>query len=65
MIKIYLYLLTIPLSMWTLEAININGLFKKNRVMQIKVLFVMLSLSLAYLFTSFLYDFSTNMNYLK
>jgi uncharacterized integral membrane protein (TIGR02327 family) len=65
MIKIYLYLLTIPLSMWTLEAININGLFKKNRVLQIKVLFVMLSLSLAYLFTSFLYDFSTNMNYIK
>ena len=65
MIKICLYTLTIPLSMWTLEAINIDGLFKKNRVTQIKILFVMLSFALAYLVTSFLIDFSNNFNFLR
>ena len=38
----------------------------KNLSLKAKgLLSLMLSLSLAYLFTSFLYDFSTNMNYFK
>ena len=65
MVKIGLYTLIIPLSMWVLEAINIDGLFKKNRITQIKILFVMLSFALSYLVVNFLIDFSNNFNFLR
>lgn len=65
MIKIYLYILTIPLSIWVLESINLNGLFKKNRITQIKILYLMLSFSLSYLVTNFLVDFANNFNFIR
>ena len=65
MIKVILYLITIPLSIWVLESINLNGLFKRNRITQITVLYLMLSLSLAYLVTNFLVDFANNFNFIR
>lgn len=65
MIKIYLYILTIPLSIRVLESINLNGLFKKNRITQIKILYLMLSFSLSYLVTNFLVDFANNFNFIR
>ena len=65
MIKVILYLITIPLSIWVLESINLNGLFKRNRITQIKILYLMLSLSLAYLVTNFLVDFANNFNFIR
>ena len=65
MIKIYLYVLTIPLSIWVLESINLNGIFKKNRITQIKILYLMLSFSLSYLVTNFLVDFANNFNFIR
>lgn len=58
MVKLALYVVIIPLTMWVLECIKIDNMFKKGRELQIKILFVMVSLSLAYLFTNFLYDFA-------
>lgn len=65
MIKVILYLITIPLSIWVLESINLNGLFKRNRITQINILYLMLSLSLAYLVTNFLVDFANNFNFIR
>lgn len=58
MIKLALYVVIIPLTMWVLECIKMDNIFKKGRELQIKILFIMISLSLAYLFTNFLYDFA-------
>lgn len=58
MVKLALYIIMIPLTMWVLECIKMDNIFKKGRELQIKILYVMISLSLAYLFTSFLYDFA-------
>lgn len=58
MVKFLLYIITIPLSMVVLESIKMDNIFKKNRIMQIKILYLMLSFSLAYLFTNFLIDFA-------
>ena len=59
-IKLILYIITVPLSIFALDSININGLFKTNRVFQARLLYFIISLSFAYLFTNFLYDFVQN-----
>ena len=56
-IKIILYIIMIPISIWALDALNIDGKFKKNRYYQSRVLYLMLSLGLSYLVVNFLYDF--------
>ena len=59
-VKLILYAINVPLAIWALDSININGIFKVNRVFQARLLYFMLSLGLAYLFTNFLYDFFLN-----
>lgn len=59
-IKLILYALFIPITIFALDSININNLFKKNRVFQARLLYLIVSLSLSYLFVNFLYDFSLN-----
>lgn len=59
-IKLILYIITVPLSIFALDSININGIFKVNRIFQARLLYLMLSLCLSYLFTCFLYDFAIN-----
>ena len=64
-IKLILYLITVPLSIWALDSIKIDGIFKVNRVYQARMLYFILSFSLAYLFTNFLYDFFLNSQIIK
>lgn len=63
--KIILYILTVPLSIWTLDSINITNLFKKNRILQARLLYLMFSLVLSYLLTNFMYDFFINCQIIK
>lgn len=64
-VKLILYAINVPLAIWALDSININGIFKVNRVFQARLLYFMLSLALAYLFTNFLYDFAQNCQIVK
>ncbi|MFV0275300.1 MAG: DUF1146 family protein [Bacilli bacterium] len=57
LIKLGLYIFTIPLSAYLLSCLNINKIFKKNKVFEAQVFFTVVSFSLAYLFTSFIMDF--------
>lgn len=52
-----LYLIVVVASIWALESININGLFKKNHYYQARLLYLMCSMGLSYLVVNFLYDF--------
>lgn len=54
--KFFLYILVTILVIWSLDAVNINQIFKKNRVTQARVFYFMLALSMIYLVTNFLYD---------
>lgn len=56
-IKFYLYILVVPFVIWTMVSLNLEGLFKKNHVNQIKLFYVFISLSISYLVVNFLYDF--------
>ena len=54
--KVLIYILVSALVIWSLEAININQIFKKNRVFQATLFYFFLALSLIYLVTNFIYD---------
>ena len=64
-IKLILYVIFVPLSIWALDSININGIFKVNHVFQARLLYFMISFGLTYLFVNFLYDFAINSMILK
>lgn len=64
-IKLLLYVITVPLSIWTLDSVRIDGIFKVNRIYQARLLYFFISFSLAYLFTNFLYDFFLNCQIIK
>lgn len=57
MIKFVLYMLVIPLVIYAMDSININCIFKKNKVYQARVFYILLIFSLSSLITNFLYDF--------
>lgn len=57
MTKFVIYLLVIPLVIYAMDSVNMNGIFKKNKIYQAKVFYILLVFGLSYLVTNFLYDF--------
>ena len=57
MAKLILYLMIIPLTVWTSDSLNISGILKKNKVLQARIFYIMLILIISYLLVEFLYDF--------
>lgn len=57
MIKFILYLLVIPLVIYSVDSVNINVIFKKNKTTQAKIFYILLVFGLSYLISNFLYDF--------
>lgn len=56
-VKVILYILVSVLVIWTLDCININKIFKKNKILQARVFYLLLALSFIYLITNFIWDF--------
>ncbi len=57
-VKIILYLLITPLTIYLcLDSLNINHLFKKNKITQARIIYLMIGIALSYLIVNFLYDF--------
>ncbi len=54
--KFFLYLLIGFIIMYGMESLNINGMFKKNTVIQARIIYFSIFLSLTYLTTNCLYD---------
>lgn len=57
MIKFIIYLIVIPLVIYAVDSINFNGVFKKNKLYQARILYILLVFGLSYLVSNFLYDF--------
>ena len=57
MTKFFVYLLSTIIVLFAMDGVNINAIFKKNKIIQARVFYLVLSFSLIYLLTSFLYDF--------
>ena len=57
MAKFCIYIFSTIIVAWSMDSVNINGLFKKNQVLKARVFYFVLMLSLIYLLSSFIYDF--------
>lgn len=59
-IKFILYIIVGLIVIWSMDSLNINGIFKKNKIQQATVFYYLIALSLIYLVTNFVYDFYIN-----
>ena len=57
MVKFVLYILSAIIVVFSLDSVNINVIFKKNKVIQARVFYLILIFIFTYLLASFLYDF--------
>lgn len=57
--KITLYFLTTLLVIISLDSVNINNIFKKNKIFQARLFYFFLAISLIYLVTNFIYEIAT------
>ena len=59
MAKIVLYLMIVPLVVYSLDSVNINAIFKKGRsnYYQARVMYMFLVMSISYLVVNFKNDF--------
>ena len=55
--KFILYLFVIPFVVFSLDSVNFSSIFKKNKVLQAKIFYILVMFSLSYLVCSFLYNF--------
>lgn len=56
MIKLIIYIFVIPLVIFAMDSININGIFKKNKIYQARLFYIFVVFGLSYLLCNFLYD---------
>lgn len=56
MIKLIIYIFVIPLVIFAMDSININGIFKKNKIYQARLFYILVVFGLSYLLCNFLYD---------
>ncbi len=57
--KIALYFLITVLVIISLDSVNINNVFKKNKIFQARLFYFFLAISLIYLVTNFIYEIAT------
>ena len=57
MVKFAVYILSAIISIFSLDSVNLNVIFKKNKVVQARVFYLVLIFIFTYLLGSFLYDF--------
>lgn len=58
--KFFLYVAVTILVVWALDSVNINQIFKKNKVLQARAFYFLLGLSMIYLVTNFIMDLFTS-----
>ena len=60
MIKAILYLILFPFAIWAMEGLELNKFFKQSRIVQARIMYLMLAISISYLVVNFFYDFFIN-----
>ena len=58
--KFFLYIVVTMLVIWAMDSVNINKIFKKNKILQARIFYFLLGISLIYLVTNFFYDLFTS-----
>ena len=52
--KFFVYVVVTILVIWAMDSININGIFKKNKIFQARIFYFLLGISMIYLITNFI-----------
>lgn len=55
--KAYIYIITLLLSVFTLSGVNFEKIFRTNKVVETRILVIIISITLSYLTTNFITDF--------
>ncbi len=58
--KIYIYVISVMLSTYTLTGINFDAIIKKNKNIEARLLVIILSFIMGYLITNFIVDFASS-----
>ena len=61
-VKFFIYIISTVIVIWSLDSININQIFKKNKEKQAKTFYFILAISLIQLITSFTYEIFLSVN---
>ena len=62
--KFFVYVVVTILVIWAMDSININGIFKKNKIFQARIFYFLLGISMIYLVTNFIMDLFTSIKIL-
>lgn len=62
--KFIIYFAVTLLVIWSLDSININQIFKKNKYYQARIFYFLLAASIIYLVTNFFWDLFTSIKIL-
>lgn len=65
MIKAILYVFSLIMTIWSMEGLELNKLFKQGRVYQARLIYLMIAMSISYLTTNFIYDFIISFQIIK
>lgn len=57
MYNFLLYSIVFAVIVWVMDGININSIFKKNKIYQARMFYIIIIISLTYLVTNFMIDF--------
>lgn len=57
MIKTIFYLIITTIVLWALDSVRLNEIFKKNRYVQSRIIYLCITLALSYLVVNFVFDF--------
>lgn len=58
--KFFIYAFVTIIVIWAMDSVNINQIFKKNKIVQARVFYFLLGISIIYLVTNFLIDLFTS-----
>lgn len=61
--KFYLYLFSTVVVAFAMDSLNINGIFKKNKVYQARIMYSLIAIVFIYILTNFIFDLVTLFNY--
>lgn len=57
--KLLLYIFVTIVVIWSMDSVNINKIFKKNKIYQARLFYFLLGISMIYLVTNFIMDLFT------
>ena len=61
-VKLFLYLFSSIIVIWSIDSVNITAIFKKNRNSQAKIFYFLIALCMIELLTNFFYNLFTAVN---